>query len=363
VRFVHCVFDAENATEGNNDGLHFYGGTATCADVQVERCSFLRHIRAGVYCDTDVRNVQIVDCWFDNGVPKYPTEQVAVVMQGYCDGLVVQRCTMSRYRTGVWLRAGVKRVRIEQNRFLGMMNSGVSVTTQYFGSTQTGEPQFNIVRERETIDGTTYEVIAREVIIRDNVIRFAELPASSPPQLIEPQNAGAVQIIGFYGEAVNGATLLALFDRIVVENLVVLAPENDTLVVPQALLLGLGQNERVQYLVLSGCETDVRLQRMALLLGTTPPLGPRRFVLNRNWFAGLRETTTLRAQESLVVTENVFASFRVGESSDAPAFTASAPAVLISENTFHRKDGRLSYPGYQVTGSGTVSESGNVIHG
>jgi Pectate lyase superfamily protein len=372
--FLDCAFDAESSLVGNEDGLHLYGGTVTCEDVLVSRCRFYRHVRAGVYCDIDVRNVRIEDCSFFNELvqeqanctvtvtqPPKANGEVGVQMQGYGDGLVVSRCTMYRYKTGVLLRAGVKRVRIEQNRFLGMMSSGVMIAAEkavFDGAS--GESRFACIREQTTMGGIGYQVMAREVVIRDNLIRFQEKPGSTP-ELVEPTTSGAVVIIGFGTDS----TYRALFDRVVVEGFVVAAPANAQLVVPQMVCVGLGADERVRYLAVVGSETASGVQRIARLLDFTnlasysAGRGPDHFVLSRNRLRGFGETTSVRAEEVLEVTGNLFTGFRIGSATDARVLDGTAPAARVQDNSFGRKEGRLANPAYQITGTSATVDSGN----
>jgi hypothetical protein len=375
VTFRRCEFDGGDNTAGNNDGLHFYGGTYPCTDIKVSRCRFFRQLRSGVFCDVDVRRVRIEDCEFRNAgygettdptsgclistEPQAPksSSAVAVWMEGYGDDLVVLRCTTSRYYAGVALRAGVKRVRIEQNRFLAASNAGVQIGAERpLYDLVDVEARFDCVKESE--DGNA--VVARDVLVKDNIIQF-QSHASSPVELVEQNGAsGAVVIVGFGPPAPTPPKpdILGYVGRVIVDNFVVLPSSQPTLSARQLVLVAMRSGERFVRLIVRNCETTSGVKQLIryINIGTGGGNGqtPDHLVVEGNRLAGLSETSTFAAGAVVEVRNNVITKFRMLDSGTARVFDASATAAIVRDNVIGTAGGHVATPAYQVTATNVL---------
>ena len=128
VIFNDCIFKGGTNTNRNIDGVHVYGGVNKVGNVQINRCKFYNHIRAGVYTDLNVNGVSVNNAYFYNLDSNYEGGS-AIILQGGASNINIINNQFLGYKRGVIIRNGASDIIINNNKFNKIYSNGIFIST------------------------------------------------------------------------------------------------------------------------------------------------------------------------------------------------------------------------------------------
>ena len=282
--YEECDWDGQATTGRNQDGLHVYGGAGTVSRGRVRSCRFARHVRAGIYCDIDVRGLEVADCQFDN--TGGTAEGAAVLLQGYPDNITIRGGSMLRYKHGVRARCGVGRLVVEGTRILECFSSMILVdgADAIYGLLQRAERRFGVVRRTVAAAGAQRASLCRALVVRGVSGSFGVWNGA----VVEPRAAAGITLSGF------NSVRAGVFESVQVDGFEITGARQT---VGRFLLFALGAGDRA---LAVNCDAVVIRGGVRRLVETVGGRGPEVLTFGpRSDFRGLLEPTAAVAGERL----------------------------------------------------------------
>lgn len=122
-----CNFKGNMNTKQNIDGIHLYGGTKKVSSIKIIKCKFTNMIRAGIYSDVLVENVQIIECEFDSSTNYDYAGATGIIIQGGGANFSISTNQFRNLNRGITLRNGSSDILIENNDFKNIYANAVMI--------------------------------------------------------------------------------------------------------------------------------------------------------------------------------------------------------------------------------------------
>lgn len=326
VTIKNCEFINEEVTTQGYDGVQVYGGDRTARNVRIEDCYFENTIRAGVNLDTNVIGVEVIGCRFHHtNFDDQPYGSYALLTNGGPDGVVFRDNDVYGAKVAVFARMGVGQLVVSGNVLRYLHSAAVEI---YGYSAKYGDPTFmeaewaTGTRQTRTYNSLTYDVICRNLVVRDNDVYFSGT-------LTDTSTAGMVSLVG-----VNGgydSSYYSAIDRVLIEG-------NSA--------RGSGTNlAQFVYLGLTAADMalDIQIRNNNVVNGfdkvfvAASHLGPNRLIVSENTLQRISAATIFDSACELRVENNSWHQFRYGLTTGSIA-VIDAPIAWFTGNIIHAQD-------------------------